>query len=237
MAQVRIVYPFENDPLRPAKLTRHNVFVASGKAGQNVNHITGTCQLQGSPNLSRGVNTACIENCHGKGGDAKHLWMMMFRIDDPQEGRPYTLAIGARNKKNEPLDPVTITFYVKKRPVDDAKDSIESLAVPPGSGRSPRLIGIGWPGANETISGNPEGFAPYGDLFDHPLTSVALIPVNSGTEDPDNAYSPVYSFGDYTDLNCWYAQFTTIPAPSGTNTYTLWVFDSDDHSDSVEGLK
>jgi hypothetical protein len=71
-----------------------------------------------------------------------------------------------------------------------------------------------WPDENEDISDYKDDFCPYGSLTANPLGVVTL----TGSHD----VPLLFSYGDYTSLDLWTAQFDTVPSGS----YTLSVRDN-----------
>lgn len=199
MPSVNIGWPKEK---KPVPLTSHGVFVASGRASGDVLQVVGACWPIGDDDRahrSEGKSISYVENCRGEGPD-KNRWAMMFRLQDPIPGGRYRLEVEGWNEKGKVVS-----------------DGVDFVLQGPTLAISTTLaITTTWPINNEDITDVRAEFVPYGDLVQFPLGAVTMTPASG------SPILPSYSYGDYTDYFCWYAQFPII----GQGTYTLSAQDT-----------
>jgi hypothetical protein len=82
--------------------------------------------------------------------------------------------------------------------------------------RGAHFLGITHPQTDDDITAEADDFVAYGDLSEVPLGIVSM------EDSQQNVILPVHTFGDYTDLLFWSAQFPTLAA----ETYALHAEDA-----------
>jgi hypothetical protein len=172
-----------------------SLLVASGRAKPTIIGVSGVLERTDAPGSIPGVTVAFYLVHRDQNVQTKRedsFYRWMILFKQIGSGASYTLTVTGRDATG--------------RAYTDTCDF--STAV--------RAVDVQWPSDNEDITDEKDDFTPYGDLTDYPLGAVKMYDSQS------HQILPVYTFGDYTDLDFWTAQFPSL----GPGTYTLHVEDS-----------
>ena len=184
----------------------NGAFPVSGRAGESIASVTGVCRSVKHPGLVIEGKTIFYSADPSAGAATRYRWVILFRV--PEAGE-YRLTVNG-NSDSGTLSSASVVF------------TAELVTA--------RVAGITWPTNDEDITAYADDFTPYGTLVGNPLGSVSLKDSNN------NQVTLLYSYGDYTDLDIWTAQFDTVPAVESPVDYTLTVLDSMGLGQEVGGL-
>lgn len=182
-----------------AVITIKGAFPVCGRAGAAITNVTGTCQSLSDPEVV--VEATWVEYSPRVNGTVGDArWLMVFRLPKAGEYRVTVTGIGGDGSQSS----------------DVVQIATEDRDASPLGASS-----ISWPSDGDNISSVADDFCPYGELDDFPLGSVTLT--------GSHTVALLSSYGDYTTLNMWTAQFDTVPPGS----YTLAVKDSNGTGESI----